>query len=270
MARGESWILATWNVNSVRMRTEAVVSWLHERKPDILALQELKTLEEDFPAAALADVGYSAAVHGQKTWNGVAILAREPLASVSTGMPEMDDDPQARLIKARHEDVTVINVYVPNGSEVGSDKYAYKLRWLDALARHLETHHGPDEALAIVGDFNIAPEDRDIHDPAAFAGKVLFSEPEHAALRRLLDWGLVDLFRNFHEEAGLYSWWDYRAAAFRRKMGARIDLILATRPLAARARACDIDVEPRRKEKPSDHTPVWAEFASVAASPPSR
>ncbi len=256
----QPWILATWNVNSVKMRADAVAAWLGERKPALLALQEIKLTEETFPAAAFTDAGYGAAVHGQKTYNGVALLSIDAVENVAKGLPEMEDDPQARLIKARRGDVTIINVYVPNGSEVGSDKYAYKLRWLDALARHLEARHRPDEALAIVGDFNVAPEERDIYDPVAFKDQVLFSEPERAALGRLLDWGLVDLFRRFHEEAGLYSWWDYRAAAFRRKMGARIDLILATRPLADRALRCEIDVEPRRREKPSDHTPVWAEF----------
>ena len=256
----QPWILATWNVNSVKMRADAVTAWLEERKPGILALQEIKLTEETFPAAAFAGAGYGAAVHGQKTYNGVALLSPDAVENVAKGLPEMEDDPQARLIKARRGDVTIINVYVPNGSEVGSDKYAYKLRWLDALARHLEARHRPDEALVIVGDFNVAPEERDIYDPVAFKDQVLFSEPERGALRRLLDWGLVDLFRRFHEEAGLYSWWDYRAAAFRRKMGARIDLILATRPLADRALRCEIDVEPRRREKPSDHTPVWAEF----------
>jgi exodeoxyribonuclease-3 len=257
----QPWILATWNVNSVKMRADAVTAWLEERKPGILALQEIKLTEETFPVAAFAGAGYGAAVHGQKTYNGVALLSPDGVEGVSKGLPEMEEDPQARLIKARRGDVTVINVYVPNGSEVGSDKYAYKLRWLDALARHLEARHRPDEPLAIVGDFNVAPEARDIYDPVAFKDQVLFSEPERAALGRLMDWGLVDLFRRFHEEAGLYSWWDYRAAAFRRKMGARIDLILATRPLADRALRCEIDIEPRRREKPSDHTPVWAEFS---------
>ncbi len=260
MARAP-WILATWNVNSVRMRADAVAAWLGEHQPGLLALQELKLIEADFPAAAFTAHGYGAAVLGQKTYNGVALLSREPIEDVSKGLPEMKDDPQARFIKARRGDVTVINVYVPNGSEVGSEKYAYKLTWLDALARHLETRHRPDEPLAIVGDFNVAPEARDIYDPVAFKDQVLFSEPERAAIGRLLDWGLVDLFRRFHDEERLYSWWDYRGMAFRRKMGARIDLILTTRSLAERARRCEIDVGPRRSEKPSDHTPVWAEFA---------
>jgi exodeoxyribonuclease-3 len=254
------WTLATWNVNSVKMRADAVAAWIGERRPDLLALQELKLTEADFPSVAFAGSGYGAAIHGQKTYNGVALLSREAIEDVSKGLPEMADDPQSRLIKARRGDVTVINVYVPNGSEVGSEKYAYKLRWLEALARHLEGRHRPEEPLAIVGDFNVAPEARDIYDPVAFQNQVLFSEPERAALGRLLDWGLVDLFRKFHDEEGLYSWWDYRAAAFRRKLGARIDLILVTRSLADRALRCEIDIEPRRREKPSDHTPVWAEF----------
>ena len=255
------WTLATWNVNSIKMRAPAVAAWIDARRPDLLALQELKLTEDDFPGAEFATRNFRAAIHGQKTYNGVAFLSADALEDVAKGMPEMEDDPQARLIKARRGDVTIINVYVPNGSTVGSDKYAYKMRWLDAFARHLESRHRPDEALVVVGDFNVAPEARDIYDPVAFKDQVLFSEPERAALGRLFDWGLVDLFRRFHEGAGLYSWWDYRAAAFRRKLGARIDLILATRALADRALRCEIDVEPRRAEKPSDHTPVWAQFA---------
>ncbi len=253
--------LASWNVNSIRARGGHVLDWLRARRPDVLGLQELKAEEHDFPAPAFREEGWQAAVHGQKTWNGVALLAREPLEDVQRGIPELADDPQARIIRARVHGVRLYNLYVPNGESVGSEKFSYKLHWLEALARHLETACDPAEPLAVFGDFNIAPEDRDVHDPAAFRGRVLFTDEEHAALERLRDWGLVDLFRAFHDESGLYSWWDYRQAGFRRDAGARIDLILVTRALLSRAVSCEIDVEPRRLEKPSDHTPVVAEFA---------
>lgn len=252
--------LATWNVNSIRARGGHVLDWLRQRQPDIVGLQELKAEEHDFPADVFSDEGWHAAVHGQKTWNGVALLAREPLEDVQRGIPELADDPQARIIRARYEDLSLYNLYVPNGESVGSEKFSYKLRWLDALARHLETIGDPAAPLAVFGDCNIAPDDRDVYDPEAFRGKVLFSDEEHAALRRLLDWGLVDLFRAFHDEGGLYSWWDYRQAGFRRNAGMRIDLILVTRPLLERAVSCEIDTEPRGWEKPSDHTPVVAVF----------
>lgn len=255
------WSIATWNVNSIKMRSTAVAAWLRAAAPDLLAIQELKSTEDGYPRQAFEEIGYLSAVHGQKTWNGVSILSRAPLDDIRRGLPEMEDDPQARFVSTRAGETAVVNVYVPNGAEVGSDKYAYKLRWLDALARHIEARYRPDDRLVIVGDFNIAPDERDIHDPEAFKDQVLFSEPERAALGRLLDWGLVDLFRRFHDEGGLYSWWDYRMAAFRRNLGARIDLILATKPLADRAISCEIDVAPRKLEKPSDHTPVLARFA---------
>jgi exodeoxyribonuclease-3 len=243
------------------VRAAHVVEWLGTRRPDVLGLQELKLPSDEFPAAPLAEAGYHAAVHGQKTWNGVALVSREPLDEVQRGIPELSDDPQARILSARRGDVRLINVYVPNGETVESQKYAYKLRWLEALARHLDESHDPGAPLAIFGDFNIAPEDLDIYDPVAFQNRVLFSEPEHAALQRLFDWGLTDLFRRFHTEERSYSWWDYRQAAFRRNLGARIDLILVTRPLAERAVSCEIDMEPRTREKPSDHTPVVAVFS---------
>jgi len=252
--------LATWNVNSIKVREAAVRQWLQSAGPDALALQELKTVAREFPGAGFGEAGYVAEVHGQKTYNGVAWLTRAPLLEVAAGLPEMEDDPQARLIAGTLGDVRLLNVYVPNGESVGSEKYDYKLRWLEALARHLETRYRPDQSLAIVGDFNIAPGERDVFDPVAFAGQVLFSDREHAALRRLLDWGLVDLFRHLHGQEKKYSWWDYRQAAFRRNLGARIDLILVTTPLLARAVSCEIDPGPRKLEKPSDHTPVVAEF----------
>lgn len=257
---GVSWKLATWNVNSIKVRAPAVLAWLHENPVDLLALQELKTAEEGFPAALFAEAGYSSAVHGQKTWNGVALLSRGPIEEITRGLPEMGDDGEARFLSASREGVRVIDVYVPNGAVVGSDKYAYKLRWLDALARHIERLLAAREEIVVAGDFNVAPEERDIYDPVAFRDQVLFSEPERAAIQRLLGTGLCDLFRHFHEEAGLYSWWDYRSGAFRRNLGARLDLVLVTPGVAERAIGCGIDIEPRRADKPSDHAPLWVEF----------
>lgn len=256
------WSVATWNVNSIKMRSAAVAAWLRDASPDLLAIQELKSTEEGYPRTFFEEIGYISAVHGQKTYNGVSILSRLPLEDLQRGIPELEDDPQARFLSGRLGSTAIINVYVPNGAEVGSEKYAYKLRWLDALARHIEARYRPDDRLVIVGDFNIAPDERDIYDPVAFKDQVLFSEPERAALERLLDWGLVDLFRRFHDEGGIYSWWDYRMAAFRRNLGARIDLILATRVLAEAAISCEIDPGPRKLEKPSDHTPVLVRFSS--------
>jgi exodeoxyribonuclease III len=258
--RGESLTLATWNVNSIKVRAPQVLAWLGEARPDVLGLQELKVPEERFPATLFQEARHHAAVHGQKTYNGVALISRLPLDDVQRGIPELAEDPQARIVTGRWGDVCLINVYVPNGESVESDKYQYKLGWLETLARHLEAEHSPDEFLVLLGDFNIAPDERDIHDPVLYKDKVLFSDPEHAALERLTRWGLVDVFRIFHTEPKLYSWWDYRMNAFRRNMGARLDLILATRPMAERAVSCGIDLGPRRAQQPSDHAPVVARF----------
>ncbi len=255
-----TWTVASWNVNSIRVRAEQVAAWLAERRPDVLALQELKVPEEEFPREIFEELGYRALVHGQKTWNGVALLARGDLAEVRRRLPGMEDDPQARFLAARADGVLVAGVYVPNGQAVGTDKYAYKLRWLEALARWFEEERDPSEPLVLCGDFNIAPDERDLWDPEAFRDQVLFSAPERAALERLLSWGLADVFRRFHEEGGHYSWWDYRQAAFRRNMGARIDLVLVTPPLLERALSAEIDRAPRRLPRPSDHAPVLATF----------
>lgn len=251
---------ATWNVNSIRVRSPVVCDWLNEHRPDLLALQELKVPTEEFPADLFQEHGYTTAVFGQKTYNGVALLSRAPLEELSRGIPGMENDPQARAIAGRYGSLSIINVYVPNGQDIGTDKYAYKLAWLEAFATYLEARFDPQKPLLVLGDFNIAPQDQDVYDPEVFRGQILFSEPEKAALRRLLDWGLVDVFRRFNTEGRQFSWWDYRMNAFRRNLGARIDLILATAPLADRAASCMIDKEPRRREKSSDHTPVLATF----------
>lgn len=256
----ETLTLATWNVNSIKVRLPQVMEWLGEHQPDIVAFQELKTPTEDFPLEPFQERGYNAIVLGQKTYNGVAILAKDEFDRVQVGLSELPGDEQARLVEARVGDLSVIDVYVPNGQEVGSEKYAYKLLWLEALAKALERRFDPTQKLAILGDFNIAPEDRDCFDPTGFYEQVLCSSRERQALRRLLDWGLVDLFRRLHPDEKQYSWWDYRMNAFRRNRGLRIDLILATGPLAAQAVTCVIDKTPRGWEQPSDHAPVLASF----------
>ena len=251
--------IATWNVNSLRVRLPHLAQWLATNPVDAIGLQELKLPDDQFPRAEIAALGLHAVHYGQKTYNGVAILARGSLADVTTGFPG-DDDPQRRVIAATIGGVRLINVYVPNGQEVGSEKYAYKLAWLERLRAWLAGELARHPQLAIVGDFNIAPEDRDVHDPAKWAGSVHVSEPERRALAAITGLGLVDLFRRFEQPPGTWSWWDYRMGAFRRNHGLRIDLILASRSLAPRCTACVIDREPRTAERPSDHTPVIAIF----------
>ncbi len=253
--------LATWNVNSLRVRLEHLQQWLATNPVDVLALQELKLPDEAFPTEAFAALGLHAAHSGQRTYNGVAILAREPLAGVVTGIPGYDD-PERRLIAATVGGVRIVNVYAPNGQTVGSGKYAYKLDWLGRLTAFLEEEIARHPRLVVLGDFNIAPEDRDVHDPARWAGSVLVSEPERRALAAITALGLVDLFRSFDQPPGSWSWWDYRMGAFRRNHGLRIDLILATPALAAQCRSCHIERTPRTWERPSDHAPVVAEFVA--------
>ncbi|MFM7396377.1 MAG: exodeoxyribonuclease III [Gammaproteobacteria bacterium] len=251
--------IATWNVNSLRVRLPQLVEWLADAKPDIVALQETKLPDPDFPVREIAELGYEVVYSGQRTYNGVAILSRKPLKVVATDIPGFDDE-QRRVLAAETDGLLVVDLYVPNGQEPGSDKYAYKLRWLEALERWLRDALLKDRDVIVLGDFNIAPQDRDVHDPAAWVGSVHVSEPERTAYRQLLDAGLVDVFRNFDQPEKSFSWWDYRAAAFRRNNGLRIDLILATPALAKRCVGSRIDREPRRAERPSDHTPVIAEF----------
>lgn len=254
--------IATWNVNSLRVRLDHVREWLETEQPDVLALQETKTRDEDFPESAFTELGYRCAFSGQPTYNGVALIARAGMQDVVTDLAGIDD-PQRRVLGATIEGVRVYNLYVPNGQSVESDKYQYKLHWLDCLHAQLEAELRNHDSCILLGDFNIAPEDRDVHDPEAWAGKVLCSEPERAALSRLLNLGFCDVFRCFEQPDESYSWWDYRAAAFRRNRGLRIDLILATRALQDRCTECRIDVEPRRLERPSDHTPVVAIFGGT-------
>ncbi|HEU5468923.1 MAG TPA: exodeoxyribonuclease III [Steroidobacteraceae bacterium] len=251
--------IATWNVNSLRVRMGHLGRWLADNAVDAVALQELKLADEHFPRSDFEALGLSAAIYGQKTYNGVAILSRREAADVALGMPS-DADPQRRVIAATVGPVRLVNVYVPNGQAVGSEKYTYKLAWLERLSAYLASLVATHEHLLVVGDFNIAPEDRDVHDPAAWAGSVHVSAPEREALGRIAALGLCDLFRRFEQPKNAWSWWDYRMNAYRRDLGLRIDLMFASKPLAERCTACTIDRLPRGWERPSDHAPVTAEF----------
>ncbi len=252
--------IATWNVNSIRVRLPRVLEWLKEENPDVLCLQETKITDEEFPATAFRDAGYHAAHAGQKTYNGVATLSRTPGIDTAARLPGAEGD-QKRLLATGVGDVRVVNVYVPNGEEVGSDKYAYKLSWLRTLEKFLAAELKSHPRLVLLGDFNIAPEERDVHDPKRWEGRVLFSDKERAAFQRLIRQGLTDVFRQFEQPEKSFSWWDYRMNAFKRNAGLRIDHILASSALTPLCRACAIDATPRRLERPSDHAPVVAEFA---------
>ena len=252
--------LVTWNVNSLKVRLPQVLEWLTAHQPDVVCLQETKLEDRNFPGAELEAAGYLAAFAGQKTYNGVAILSRLPIGEVSIGIPGLDDT-QQRLIAATVDGVRVVCAYFPNGQSVGSDKYAYKLRWIEALTAWLRNELVQHPRLALLGDYNIAPEARDVHDPAEWEGQVLFSEPERAAFRNLIALGLQDAFRLFEQPEKIYSWWDYRMMAFRRNRGLRIDHILLSEALARDCTACSVDKEARKAERPSDHAPVVATLA---------
>lgn len=255
--------VATWNVNSLRVRLPQVIEWLERYRPGILALQETKVTDGQFPLETIETAGYRAVFSGQKTYNGVALLSRRPAGDVATDIPGLDD-PDRRVIAATVNGVRVVNLYVVNGSTVGSDKYAHKLEWLRRVRDYLEVQAREHECLVVLGDFNIAPEDRDVHDPHAWRGQILCSPAERAALTAILETGLLDAFRLFEQVPGSFSWWNYRTGAFRRNAGLRIDLILVSRALARCCRACRIDIGPRRHERPSDHAPVLVEFGENA------
>jgi len=251
--------IASWNVNGIRARTEHVVNWLKTTQPDVLAIQESKVVDDLFPYDEYLKLGYYPLVYGQKAYNGVALLSKKEPINPSTGISGYKD-PQTRVVSAIYESITVMDIYVPNGQSVGSDKFVYKLEWLDHLTGYIEKSLKENENLIVLGDFNIAPEDRDVYDPEAWKDKVLCSKQERGALEKLVDLGLVDSFRLFKQQDASYSWWDYRAAAYRRKMGLRIDLILLSTPVAERCTSSTIDESPRGWEKPSDHTPVVVEI----------
>lgn len=249
--------ITTWNVNSIRARLERVLDWIDRRRPDVAALQEIKVVDEAFPREPFEERGYHVETYGQKTYNGVALLSLEPPADVVRGFGE-DPDEQARLIAAAVGGVRIVNVYVPNGQAVDSPKYPYKLDWLKRLRAFLDERVAADEAVLVLGDFNIAPADRDVHDPEAWHGKVLCSEPERDALAHVSAWGLRDLFREHDEADGKFTWWDYRTLAFPRNAGLRIDLVLGSDEAARRCRGVLIERDERKGQKPSDHAPVTA------------
>lgn len=253
--------IATWNVNSLNVRLPHVAEWLAVASPDVLVMQEIKQVTEAFPADAFNDLGYHSVASGQKTYNGVAIACKSPAANHIFDIPGFDD-PQRRVLATTIDDVRVINLYVPNGSAVGSEKYAYKLAWLAALHDFLQLELKAHRKLVVLGDFNIAPEDRDVYDPVKWGDDILCSPAERAALQGLCELGLTDVFRKFEQPDASFSWWDYRAAGFRRNAGLRIDLILASKALADACTMSTIDKEPRTWERPSDHTPVLAEFTA--------
>ncbi len=251
--------LASWNVNSLRVRLDHLFLWLDSNRPDLVLLQETKVTDAAFPLEAVTARGYHAVFRGQKTYNGVAILGTAPLTAIDLALPEVLAREQ-RLCACLSADILVIDVYVPNGSEVGSEKYHYKLEWLHAFGTLVQSLLATYPRIIIAGDFNIAPEDRDVYDAETWHEAILCSTPERHALQRLFELGFADTFRLHHREDERFSWWDYRAAAFIRNRGLRIDLILASEPLISACRAADIDTVPRGWERPSDHAPVLAEF----------
>jgi exodeoxyribonuclease III len=252
--------IATWNVNSIAARLPHVTQWVSTTRPDVLCLQEIKCVDSKFPTSAFTELGYEVVTFGQPTYNGVAILSLHPIQDVQKGFPGDSEEAQKRMLAVTVKGVRVIDVYIPNGSEVGSEKYQYKLKWLAQLHDYFATACDAGQKLVLCGDYNIAPGDADVHDPIAWYGQVLCSQPERDALQKFAAWGLTDLFRQHHKEAGLYSWWDYRGGGFPRNHGLRIDHLWATAALAQTSKDCWIDVAPRRLERPSDHAPVIAEF----------
>ena len=249
--------IASWNVNSLKVRVPHLLDWLAEAQPDVVCLQELKLEDQNFPRAEIEAAGYHAAFAGQKTYNGVALLAKAPISEVTVGNPLFADE-QKRLISGTVDGIRVVCAYMPNGQEVGCDKYDYKLRWLEALADWLSSELQAYPRLALCGDYNIAPDERDVHDPQRWQDCILVSEPERAAFRRFIDLGLADSFRLFAQPEKTFSWWDYRMLGFQKNQGLRIDHILLSAPLAAQCTAAGIDRAPRKRERPSDHAPVWA------------
>lgn len=253
--------IATWNVNSLKVRLPQVLEWLNQTRCDVLALQELKIDNDNFPLAALVEHGYYCAFNGQRTYNGVAIISKFPLVDICYDIPDYAD-PQKRVISATIAGVRVVCVYVVNGESVESDKYKYKLAWCSELHGFIAKSLTQFDKLVLLGDFNIAPHDIDVYDPVAWSGKVLCSEPEREVWHRLLKLGLHDSFRLFNSEANQYSWWDYRSFAFRRKLGMRIDHVLISDSVKQLATDCIIDINPRKNERPSDHTPVILSLAT--------
>ena len=256
----DSLTVITWNVNSLRARLEHVTRWLGDHEPDVVCLQETKVADDLFPHEPLRELGYEAVISGQKAYNGVAILSRRPISDPFIGFHGDGREEQKRLIAATVDGIRVVNAYVPQGGDLDSPKFPYKLEFMGRLVDYFALQHSPDEALVFVGDLNVATDPEDVFDPAEMEGRVSFHPAEREAIQRVKDWGFEDQFRKFESGAGHYSWWDYRQGAFRRTRGLRIDHIWATRPLSQRASACWIDREERSREKASDHVPVVVAF----------
>jgi exodeoxyribonuclease III len=252
--------LVTWNVNSIRARNVRVLDWVKQHQPDILCMQEIKCLEKEFPVDDFAALGYQLALHGQKTYNGVAIAAKLPLADVTRGLEDGGDDSQSRLIAATVAGMRVVNVYVPNGQAPGTDKYAFKLEWYTRLRAYVAAALAQHEHFVVLGDFNVAPAPEDVHDPLVWEGQIHFSIPEREALATVVATGVEDVLRRVHPTGAYFTWWDYRQLAFPKNKGLRIDHILASPALAKRVRGCCVDREARKGREPSDHAPVIAEL----------
>ena len=256
--------IATWNVNSLKARLPRVEEWLADVRPDVLCMQETKLADDAFPALTFQAMGYESAHHGQGQWNGVAILSKVGLANVVPNFADGEPpDAEARLVTATCGGVRVTSVYVPNGRSLDHDHYQYKLKWMQRLRAHVAQNSSPSDAVVVTGDFNIAPEDRDVHDPAKMVGATHVSPPERAELAALCAWGLSDVFRHHHPEPKLYSWWDYRAGDFHMGRGLRIDLILGTASVLDRSTFCVIDRNARKGTAPSDHAPVLVDLADA-------
>lgn len=252
--------IATWNVNSILARLPSVTRWLDSVRPDVLCMQEIKCADDKFPIEVFRERGYECVIFGQQSYNGVAIAARNECQNPKRGYDTEDQALHARLLATTVAGIQIVNVYVPNGQMVGSDKYRFKLDWMKRLRSYFDNNYNNDDSVLLCGDFNVAPEEKDVHDPRLWQGRILFSEQERAALEEIKDWGFTDSFRLHTETGGHYSWWDYRAGAFRRNQGLRIDHIWLTAALVGQNKNTWIDLEPRTWERPSDHAPVVAEF----------
>jgi exodeoxyribonuclease-3 len=251
--------IASWNVNSLRVRLEHTLEWMQKNQPDLFCLQELKVPDDDFPVAAFSEIGYHSYFTGQKSYNGVAILSKQPLDNVETNLPDFED-PQRRFIKADYQGITLVNVYVPNGQALDSDKFVYKRAWFAKLQLAMRNYLAQNSKVVLVGDFNITPSDLDVHDPAKWRGKIHCSPIERLMLQNLMSEGLFDTYRSFHQQPDQFSWWDYRTDGYSRNEGLRIDLILSSADLLDVAEDCVIDESPRKLERPSDHTPVVVQY----------
>jgi exodeoxyribonuclease-3 len=252
--------IVSWNINSLRKRQERFIAWLRETQPDVVCLQETKCTDEQFPDEALRDIGYHAAFHGQKSYNGVAIISKQEPQQVRAALCDEEDDPQARVIAATIAGVRVFSVYAPNGQAVGSPAYEYKLKWYERLATCLRDHEKESRDLVVCGDYNVAPADEDVHDPLLWRGAIMCSDGEREAFSNLCAAGLVDTLRLHKREAGLFTWWDYRMLSFPKDKGLRIDAVLASDSMAARCTDAGIHRDMRKGKEPSDHAPIWAEF----------